>query len=110
MIGKKVSYPFFPTFYYLNERNIFVETKKEKGKKEKKNWKNSVQRTKKKRGRNATKFVGGWTSGGQFRQSMCISFVHAVNKQQKIDGGERLLNIRAAMTAVARRIYLGRAG
>lgn len=36
MIGKKVSYPFFPTFYYLNERNIFVETKKEKGKKEKK--------------------------------------------------------------------------
>lgn len=89
-------------------------------------WKNDEEREKKekeleefrwrdkgkrKRGRNATKFVRGWTSGGQFRESMCVSFVHTVNKQQKIDRGEHLLNIRAAMTAVARRrIYLGRAG
>lgn len=38
MIGKKVSYPFFPTFYYLNERNLRrnEERERKKGKKEKK--------------------------------------------------------------------------
>lgn len=83
-----------------------------KEERKKKNWKNSVEETKAKGNAEETrKFVRGWTSGGQFRESMCVSFVHTVNKQQKIDRGEHLLNIRVAMTAVAqRRIYLGRAG
>lgn len=59
--------------------------KKEKGKE--KNWR--------KGGRDK---VGGWTASGV--DSFAKVCAYTVNKQEKIDRGEHLLNIRAAMTGV----------